>query len=249
MALLADMNVRKPLVLIALAGMMISGCSSPDGPFDAGDPYEATNRQVHEFNKALDRNVLQPTSEVYVAAVPSPARTGISNGVTNLQQPLIFVNHVLQGDVQDAGSTFFRFGMNTVFGLGGVLDPATDAGIFDRPTDFGETLAVWGVGRGAYIELPVLGPSTARDTVGRVVDFVIDPVDILIDGDAASYLTAAELANLMQVRQDLARVIDALYYESADSYTATRIAYLQNRSRNVNNGLDEAQLEDPYAFE
>ncbi|WP_157966238.1 MlaA family lipoprotein [Oceanibium sediminis] len=238
-----------------LAGLLVvvTGCAGPQtSALDVDDPWEERNRKVHAFNKALDRSVVKPLSDGYVAAVPSPVRTGVSNGVNNLGQPAAFINHLLQGDIDDAGASFARFGMNTVFGLGGLLDPATDAGVFDRPTDFGETLAVWGVASGPYVERPVLGPSTVRDSFGRIVEFVADPANNLVrsvDPDITGYVIAARVGNVLQVRNDLDRVINALYYESADSYTAARIAYLQNRSRAVNDGVADIDLEDPNAFD
>lgn len=229
----------------------LAGCGQPVGnTADAQDPLEPVNRSVHAFNKGLDRTVLKPTSEAYVAIVPRPLREGVSNGSENLSQPLYFVNHVLQGDIRSAMDTFFRFGMNTVLGVGGIADPATDAGIPERPTDFGETLAVWGIDSGPYVELPVFGPSTARDSVGLVVDFIIDPVGRTVPGEYRGYLIGADVAALLQTRQDFARVVEALLYESADSYNASRIAYLQNRAAALNDGQVIAEdLEDIYAFE
>lgn len=243
------------LGLVAGFVAMLGACAQPQvtsSDIDAADPWEERNRRVHEFNKKVDVSVVKPVSDAYVDAVPSPIRTGISNGVGNISQPANFINHLLQGDIDDAGATFARFGMNTVFGIGGVLDPATDAGLFDRPTDFGETLAVWGVPSGPYVERPILGPSTVRDSFGRIVQFFADPTTELleeIDEDITGYVIAARVGNVLQIRNDLDRVVNALYYESADSYTATRIAYLQNRARALSDRVAESDLEDPNAFD
>ncbi|MEM8870260.1 MAG: VacJ family lipoprotein [Pseudomonadota bacterium] len=233
-----------------LALMLLTACGGQTVPTATDpDPLEGVNRTVHAFNKGLDRAVLKPTSEVYVTVVPPPVRGGVSNGVSNLSEPLNVVNYTLQGNVEGAVRSFMRFGMNTVFGLGGLLDPASDAGLFEDSTDFGETLAVWGVNSGPYVELPLFGPSTVRDTFGLGVDFVADPVPRVLSSEANTYVIGAQAADVLQTRNDLARVIEALFYESADSYAATRIAYLQNRARDLNQGLALEDLEDPYAFE
>lgn len=244
---------RKFAAGAAIAGLLAltAGCTgSTDVPTaDSPDPLEGVNRAVHGFNKGLDRVALKPGSEAYVAVVPRRARGGISNVATNLLQPVYAANHLLQGDIEDAGTTVMRFGFNTFFGLGGLLDPASEAGMYDNPTDFGETLAVWGVGSGPYVELPVFGPSTVRDSFGLAVDLYADPVPRALDGDQVPILVGIRVADVLQERNDLARVIDALYYQSADSYSATRIAYLQNRAKEINEGaLTLEDLEDPYDF-
>lgn len=243
---------RRPLSKVAAAAavLTLAACGQPTGnTADAPDPFEGANRAIHEFNKGLDRTVLKPTSEAYVAVVPGPARAGVSNGVNTLSQPVYIANHLLQGDIEDAGGSFFRMMANVLFGAG-VLDPAADMGVIDRPTDFGETLAVWGIDSGPYVELPLFGPSTVRDAFGAGVDIVADPVPQALDADYRPYLVAAQVADVLQIRQDFARVIEMLLYESADSYSAARIAYLQNRANELSGGdASELQLENPYEFE
>ncbi|MEM1266186.1 MAG: VacJ family lipoprotein [Pseudomonadota bacterium] len=231
------------------AALLLAAAACTAGP-DPDDPYEATNRSIHEFNKAVDRNALRPVSDVYATAVPRPARTGVSNAVSNIGEPVAFINHTLQGDFDDAGATFFRFAVNTVFGFAGLLDVATDAGIFERETDFGETLAVWGVPPGAYLEVPFFGPSTERDLFGTAVNIGINPTTYLLGGQESLALVGAQAADILNQRQEFGAIIDALFYESADSYTAAKIAYLQNRAQaTAADGISEDILEDPYAFE
>lgn len=237
----------------AFAGILtlLGACAeSPDVPTaESADPLEGVNRAVHGFNKGIDRVAIKPASDVYVAVLPKRARGGVSNVAANLLQPVYAANHLLQGDVEDAGTTVMRFGFNTFFGLGGLLDPASEAGMFDNPTDFGETMAVWGVGSGPYVELPIFGPSTVRDSLGLAVDIYADPVPRALGDDAWPYVVGIRVADVLQERNELARVIEALYYESADSYSATRIAYLQNRAKTINEGaLALEDLEDPYDF-
>lgn len=243
-------TISSTKAILAACVLLLSACTDTGGTGEAAsDPYEAQNRAVHAFNKTMDKNLLRPASKAYATVVPRPARVGVSNGVSNLNQPVQFVNHVLQGDVDDAARTFLRFAVNTVFGFGGLLDVAGDAGLADEPTDFGETLAVWGVREGAYIELPVFGPSSERDLAGRVVDFAMNPVRHVIDTPESYYVTGAKALDVLHKRQELSGIIDALLYESADSYAAARIAYLQNKARSVGNDtVTEEDLEDPYDF-
>jgi phospholipid-binding lipoprotein MlaA len=239
--------VRQAQGLAILVILGAAGCTDSDRA--ASDPYEAANRQVHAFNKAADRAVLRPVATAYGEVVPGPARQGITNLASNLSLPGSALNHALQGDASDATGTILRFGMNTLFGFGGLLDPAADAGLYARDTDFGETLARWGVREGAYVELPLLGPSSERDLAGRIVDAVIDPVGNALSGDAATANAALQVTNVVGLRYELRAIVDALLYESADSYAAQRIAYLQNKAAGISGGTSSDDLEDPYAFE
>lgn len=248
-----SVSLRKFVTGAAFAGILAlaAGCTgSSDVPTaESPDPLEGFNRAMHGFNKGLDRVAIKPGSEAYVAVVPGRARGGISNVATNLLQPVYAANHLLQGDIEDAGTTVMRFGFNTLFGLGGLLDPATEAGMYDNPSDFGETLAVWGVASGPYVELPLFGPSTVRDSFGLAVDIYADPMPRALGHDSWPYIVGIRVADLLQQRNEMSRVIQALYYESADSYSATRIAYLQNRAKTINDGaLALEDLEDPYDF-
>ncbi len=234
-------------VVSAGALVLMSACTDTGGTgVAASDPYEAGNRRVHAFNKAVDRSVVRPVANAYGEAVHEEIRTSLSNGVSNLDLPVVFINHVLQGDIDDAGRTFFRFGLNSTFGLAGLRDPASDAGLYLRDTGFGETLAAWGVREGAYLELPVVGPSSERDAAGRLVDFAINPVRYVFDARTGRYLTAANVLRINE-RYEYRDLIDTILYQSADSYLAARIAYLQNKAARVHDGVDEDNLVDPNA--
>lgn len=210
-----------PLVLAACAG----GTSS-QGIYD---PLEPANRAVHGLNKGLDTVAVRPVSKVYGTVVPEPVRQSVSNVADTLSQPGIFANHLLQGNIQDAGSTAARFAVNVVFGIGGLFDVADDAGIPDAKTDFGETLHVWGVGEGPYVELPVFGPSTARDAVGTVVDIAFDPLNSVFKDDDATAMTVVKALSRLNDRYRYSNTVDSILYESADSYAQARLLYLQNR--------------------
>ena len=127
------------------------------------DRYEQVNRAVYGFNRKLDRYALKPATQVYRAVTPEAGRRGISNGLSNLQEPLSFFNAIAQGKIKQAFRTLDRLIINTTLGVGGLADNATDLGRPAEPEDFGQTLAVWGVKSGPYLMLPLLGPSTLRD--------------------------------------------------------------------------------------
>jgi len=236
--------------LFLLAGVL-AGCAAnaPVQEDQIYDPFEANNREVHAFNKAVDEALLAPLSGVYGDVIPEEFRYVLGNAVTNLGQPNAFVNHLLQGDGDAASNTLVRFLLNSTVGIAGLFDPAAEIGIFDEPTDFGETLAVWGVGEGAYIELPLLGPSTVRDVVGMMVDFGIDPLKYALTNEQASYLFTARALNRLGQRFEYNDLIQVLLYESADSYTAQRLSYLQNKRHALAGETTIDDLEDPYDFE
>ena len=214
------------------------------------DPFESTNRAIHEFNLAVDTLVVGPVATVYGSVIPKDIRTVVENAARNLGEPNAFVNHVLQGDGDAAGTTLLRFALNSTIGIAGIVDPAADMGLFEQPTDFGETLGTWGVPEGAYIELPILGASTVRDTAGIIVDLAIDPMNYVITREQAYYLLALKGVNLIGKRNTYDDRISLLLYESADSYAAQRLSYMQNKRYVVSGGETEIDdLEDPYAFE
>jgi len=210
------------------------------------DPFEATNRRIHAFNKAVDSAVLAPAAQIY-GIVPEQLRAALDNSAGNLTEPRNFVNHVLQGDPESAGVVLLRFLMNSTVGIAGLGDPAADVGLFERSTDFGETLAAWGLPEGAYIELPLLGASTVRNTVGIVVDFAIDPLNYVITEEQAYYLFALRGLSIVGDRLEYSDLVNSLLYESADSYAAQRLAYLQNKRRAVAGETVVEDLDDPFA--
>lgn len=235
--------------------LLVSACSTTPSANGINDPLEPANRVVHGLNKGLDRALVGPGAKAYGGLVPDPVEQGISNLADTLDLPGDIANDILQGNVPDAGSNFARLAVNVVFGLGGLLDVATDAGIPESKTDFGETLHVWGVGEGPYVELPVFGPSTARDTVGTVVDFALNPVGQVAKGKDATAVTVLKILSKLGDRARYSNTIDSILYDSADSYAQARLLYLQNRRFELGQtSSDAAQddsfidpYEDPYA--
>lgn len=234
------------VALIALLGAVSACTPRPAGHTgEVFDPHEATNRDVHTLNKALDQAIIRPLGVGYAGATEGPVGTGVSNFATNLGEPANLLNHTLQGNVEGAATAFARFFINTMFGLGGLFDVAGDSGLAEHETDFGETMHVWGVGEGAFVELPVFGPSTERDAVGIIVDMVIDPVGAVSSARTARIGTGIKLVDKVGGRGRFADTVDSILYDSADSYAQARLIYLQNRRFEL--GGDRAGLySDPY---
>ncbi len=232
----------------ALAGGL-AACSVPPAshpPGEPWDPYEDENRATHQFNKEFDRAVFRPVSRGYSNFMPDDIENAISRFSANLSIPGAIVNNILQGNMRGATEDTYRFLVNTTFGLGGFFDPATE---LDFPAateaDFGETLHVWGVPQGAYVELPFLGPSTERDTVGLVVDLFTNPLDYWIQDPESYYATGAGVSSGLTRRGRFSDSVDAVLYESADSYAQLRSLYLQNRAFELGGTGNDAYV-DPY---
>ena len=209
------------------------------------DPHEVRNRAVYRENVALDKALVRPASGAYGTVVPQPVKETVSNFTNNIKLPGLIVNNLLQGDIDGAGQNSARFLMNSLFGIGGLFDPASDAGLFEDDTDFGETLYVWGAPEGDYVMLPVIGPSTERHMVGRAVDLFTNPISYALKGADSYGPTGAKIASRLGERDKHSKTIDAILHESADGYGQMRLLYLQNRRFKL--GIDaNAEDEDPY---
>lgn len=238
----------RPLVMLVLA-IGLTACAKapanlpPDQPFD---PYEAQNRKVHEFNRSLDRAVVRPAGKGYSNFLPDDIEDAIGRFAFNLSIPGAVVNNILQGNMKGATEDTYRFLVNSTIGLGGFFDTASELNMPEATdTDFGETLHVWGVREGAYVELPVLGPSTERDTWGMVVDLFTNPLTYVLDSPENYYGTAASVSSGLSNRGRFSDTIDSVLYESADSYAQARSLYLQNRRFELGIGAGDDYL-DPY---
>jgi phospholipid-binding lipoprotein MlaA len=236
-------NPRLVLVAASSALAVLVGCSTPVTPVEVHDPYEEQNRRTHRGNVDLDRAMLRPASRAWGAAVPQPVRRGAVNFAANLDTPGYVINDVLQGQVDDAVHNLFRFIINSTLGLAGVFDPASSIGLGPRSTDFGETLHVWGAPEGAYLELPVFGPSTERDAAGLVVDIIMNPVRLAFPDVPLS--ATATAVQIVDTRFILGATIDGVLYDSADSYAQSRTIYLQNRRFRLGGGGEDDYF-DPY---
>jgi phospholipid-binding lipoprotein MlaA len=190
------------------------------------DPWENWNRKVFAFNEAVDTAVLKPVAETYRKVVPSLVRTGVNNVLGNIYDVWSTANHFLQGKLQGGLEMGMRVLTNTFFGLGGLLDPASEMKLTRRSEDFGQTLGKWGIGNGPYVVLPLLGPSTIRDTAGLIVDRSVAP-STLPDASAGRYtVTALELVNTRSNLLDAGALVDQV---ALDKYNFFRDAYLSRR--------------------
>lgn len=228
------MKSRKSVkwTVLACAVAMLAGCatqSSGEG-LAATDPYEPFNRKMLNVNKGLDRYAFRPASQAYDLVTPATVQFVIRNELDYLETPIHFANYLLQGDVDNTLGTLGRFALNTVLGGLGMLDPATEFGLPRRETDFGITLASWGVAEGPYLVLPVLGPSTGRDLPGVVVDRAFSPLTYVgAFTDASAVGPTVQAVDLLDTRARNADLIDQLLYETEDTYVTLRAAYLQRR--------------------
>lgn len=231
----------KPAIAGAVIAIALTACSRPEPGAEYNDPYEAQNRAVHEENVRLDRMVFGEYPRKR-PIMPEPLAKGFSNFSANLGMPSAVVNSLLQAKPGPALQNTLRFALNTTIGLGGIFDPATAIGIYADDADFGETLHVWGAPEGAFLVVPVAGPTTERDLLGSVVDIALNPLNATHSPENY-YLGVAKLAGAAGNRSIYSDVVDSILYESADSYAQMRLLYLQNRHYQL--GI-EAEVFDPY---
>jgi phospholipid-binding lipoprotein MlaA len=234
----------------AALGMGIALCASacvtlpPNSQRVPQDPWESWNRGVYRVNDAVDRGVAKPVARAYVRVVPRPIRTGISNFFDNLETPTVMVNDALQGKFGASANDLGRFLLNSTVGLGGLLDPATSAGLNKNNEDFGQTLGHWGVHPGPFVELPLLGPSDLRDAPSKLVDTYTNPKQYIRNTGVKYGLWGL---GLVDTRARLLPLDDTLQHVY-DPYAFIRDAYLQRRAYLVSDGkVTEEPLVDPGA--
>ena len=225
---------------------LAAGCGRPTASGEINDPHETENRSMHAFNVAVDSTVIKPLATAIAQPGGGPVQVGVGNFANNLALPGDVLNSLLQLRLGKAVENTLRFGINSTIGLAGLFDPATAAGVAGKKTDFGETLYVWGVGEGAYLELPLLGPSTQRDALGEVVDTIINPVGLLLPSPESYIGTAARIASKISDRARYSETIDSVLYDSADGYAQARLLYLENRRFELGQTTGDAGYIDPY---
>lgn len=244
--------------MAACCAAALSACTKPEikSPDYVNDPREAQNRYVHEENKKLDRSVFRPLANAYGAVVPAPVDRGIENMANNLDEPNQLMNNLLQLKLGGALRNTARFATNSTVGIAGIFDVASMIGIKPTETDFGETLYTWGFDEGRYVEMPIFGPANQRDSIGRLVDLFFNPISTTLTEAQSSLSTVVGVSNLVAFRHRSAGIIDAVLYESEDSYITMRTAYLQNRRYQLSGQADagddedfEFELEDPDAYD
>lgn len=235
-------------VVSVMGFLVLSACAQAPTPQGIYDPDEVQNRGVHQFNLALDRGLVGPGASGYGNFVPKPVQQGISNVAGTLDLPGDIANNILQFRLGNAAHNTLRLAVNLTAGVGGLFDPATVLGVTEKKTDFGETLHVWGAEEGAYVELPVIGPSTTRDTVGTLVDVALNPLRFILPSPESTYATLAKGASRLGDRNRYSDTLDSILYDSADSYAQARLLYLQNRRFELGQDSppDDSAFYDPY---
>ncbi|MEM1385403.1 MAG: VacJ family lipoprotein [Pseudomonadota bacterium] len=234
-------------VLICALGLSACASTDPSAGFEGLDPYENTNRKIHNFNVTLDRNFLRPVGQGYDFVTPTLFQHVIGNGLNHIDLTNDFANYLFQGELKAASRSLGRFTLNTVLGLGGLLDPATEFGLPKEDTDFGVTLGKWGVDSGAFLMLPFLGPSSPRDLGGFIVDRAFDPgtyLGTVTGGDLYGPITF--VVGTVDQRARNADLIDDVLYNSADSYVTLRSIYFQRRNAQITGGADTDALPDIF---
>lgn len=226
------------LALCALVGgcATVPGAGGEPGPAAQAnpvDPWEGFNRGVFAFNEALDEALLKPVSEAYRDVVPELVRTGVDNFFGNIYDAWSAVNQLLQGKLEDGLTMGTRVATNTLFGLGGLLDPATEMRLTRRSEDFGQTLGRWGVPNGPFLMLPLFGPSTIRDATGLWVDRQVSPAQ-LSDSEAKRWIIGS--MEVINVRTKLLQTMRLLDDVALDRYSFIRDAYLARRRDAVFDG-------------
>lgn len=247
--------MRAPLklsrMMIAAAAVatasMVGGCAatgdSTASSLGVDDRFEGFSRGVHGFNKGVDQYVVRPVAIGYDTVTPGLVQLLLRNAISHLELPRDFAANLFAGEFEAAGLTLARFGVNTIVGAGGLLDPATDFELTKKDADFGKTFATWGADEGPYHEIPFVGPSTIRHTAGRIVDMAFAPTSYLGQPLIGVGKAAVEAVDF---RAQNGEVIDDVLYESADSYSAGQTLYIQNRRAFVNDG--EVDIENAPDF-
>lgn len=241
-------------ILTVATAAMLAACTTtverdargiPVQPVEVSDPLEPVNRVVFDFNLFLDDILLKPLAGLYRDLVPPPVREVVYNVTSNAAAPLVFINDVLQGEPERAGETLGRFMLNTIAGLGGIIDVAGQEGLERHDEDLGQTLAVHGADEGIYLVLPLIGPSTARHTVGRVGDYFMDPLRYVLDDGVRLGIKGAEIVDSRSRRIE---TIDEMRRTSIDFYATVRSAYWQRRVNEIHQGTPPARKTDEEIF-
>jgi phospholipid-binding lipoprotein MlaA len=225
---------RGLLGLVVGLALLLGGCASTQslvkdargGPGARLDPWENWNRKVFAFNEGLDENILKPVATGYAKVVPQFVRRGVDNFFSNAADAWSAVNNVLQGKPEPAFTDVVRFTTNTVLGFFGILDIASEFGLEHHYEDFGQTLGRWGFGPGAFVMLPLLGPSTVRDTLALPLDRTASPALYISSGSYQFGIVGLQIINTRANLLGASKVIDDI---ALDKYTFIRDAYLQRR--------------------
>ncbi len=257
------------LIVVLAALTLVAGCASKPKPAndqwsatdnqeieeidDENDPIELFNRFTFSFNLALDTFIFRPGAATYRFLLPVEVRDSVRNTLRNLSTPVVLTNDLLQGELDRAETTLVRFFVNSTVGLLGLFDVAADWGYPYHDEDFGQTLAVHGVGEGFYLVLPIFGPSNPRDGIGILVDTFLDPLTyVASNNDAEEYLIIRTAVSGIDLRSRNIETLDDMKRDSIDFYARIRSLYRQKRANDINNSEAEGDTPTPglyYSFD
>jgi phospholipid-binding lipoprotein MlaA len=233
------MNYKKIIILFLASFMMFGSNLRAEVEKEC---FENVSRGIFKFNKGFDKAILRPIAKGY-NSLPAPIRKGTGNFTSNLATLLTVPNHILQGQWREAGESTASFTINTTVGILGFLNPAKRLGLKNQQEDVGQTLGAYGVGNGCYFILPVLGPTTVRDSFGMITDTFVDPFAHVtirekklldVSGNKIDYFSVKGVGAI-DFRADNMTNLDSLEKNSLDEYAAMKSLYLQNRSKKINN--------------
>ena len=237
-------NLKKIAIIIAFFNMSVLSANATD------ECFENTSRNIFKFNMAFDDIVLEPLAKGY-NKLPEPIKNSTSNFTSNIATLLSIPNHILQGNLKGAGDATASFMINSSIGIIGLANPAKKFGLTAQKEDVGQTLGAYGIGTGCYFVLPVLGPTTARDTIGIIADSFVDPFAHVtlreneflgISGSQLDYISVKG-ATAVDFRADNEANFESLEKNSIDLYASFKSLYLQNRENKINNS---SQAEDDW---
>lgn len=229
---MTEFSVLSRLLAATAVLLTVAGCASNDAAKSSGDPYENMNRKFYNFNDTLDKNFVEPVAKKYAQYTPDPVRNGITNFFDNTGYLNTIANDLLQGKLTQTASDSGRFLVNSTIGIGGLFDPATSMGLKQHNEDLGQTFGKWGAKEGAYLMLPLMGPSSFRDVGSPVMDMFLNPLTYFASvvtipaGVVSAVNTRANLLDATRIRDQAA----------LDPYTFVREAWRQQREYDIYDG-------------
>ncbi len=244
----ASLLVLSMGLCVAVSPAQAKPAVKPAGSTEFYDPFEHLNRRFYASHDRFDRRFVRPVAMAYGKVVPKFLRLGLRNFIRNLHQPVVFANDMLQLRIKTAAQTVGRFALNSTFGIGGTVDVATKSGLPEHDNGFGDTLGHYGVGPGAYLYLPLTGPTDVRDLFAALVDRVAQPINYAKFSGRTAYLVSTGAANLLQTRIDADTDLVKIDEMGTDSYATLRSLYLQNREAEIR-GEPEIKIDDLPDFD